>query len=859
MARRSAQHDTIDIQEMGDEIKPPWTPARGRIHSPLWSGLVPALIALAGLAILDSRDDLAIIGFFALVPLTTALSGNERSTAVVAVMTLIVVVLSGTWNDNYDTVDYWVRSGLVAVGSLFACYVAAAISRSNRTSTRNELLNRVGAGGAERSTLDGTLELITDVVVPEIADICMIDSIAGERLERLAVRAAEPRRAEVEPRLLARRPSVAPEVAFGESSEPVVNRLVDDHDLVALGQSADDLAFLRTLGVRSYVALALRSRGRRIGALTLVRAWSGRRFDDDDVAFARVLADRFALALDNAGLFSDLESVEMRMDAVMEVLDEPVAITERGGRLIFANQAAVALAGRDSFQDLLEPDDDAPGFDIYDEDGDLVARDAFPWDLPDAEIIRLVDPSRGDETWLRARSRTMSALDDRPIYAVTAFEDVSEMKFAEFAQSVFMSTAELLSAETDPELMLQKLAGLLTPRLADACGVLMPDGQGMLTLTAIADIDRSREGVLREFLAGHPISPTGLGMPEVLRARFPIVYDTTRPDDWPGAAVDIATAMRTLGYGSVMVQPLRIGDRLIGLIGFANRAERRAFTALEQRVALRISERVALAVDNARIASQRSEIAATLQSGLRPPVLPEVPGWSFAALYNPAGTENQAGGDFYDLVPIDDGWMVMVGDVTGHGARAASLTALARYTLRTAAALTDPVRALSVLNDSLLARADGALCSVAILTLDQASAGEVRIAVAGHPAPVLLRDGATSAIRPAGPVLGAFDDAGWETEVLSLAHGDQLLVYTDGVVEARVRDGRFGEERLCRCIADVDGPDDAIARIRAELERFAVGELDDDAAALAVMRTAIEGPGSKASAEQQPELKVSPS
>ena len=75
--------------------------------------------------------------------------------------------------------------------------------------------------------------------------------------------------------------------------------------------------------------MALQSRGRRIGVLTLIQASSGRRHDEEDVRFSQVLADRIALTLDNAGLFSDLESVELRMDTVMGVLDEPVTITER--------------------------------------------------------------------------------------------------------------------------------------------------------------------------------------------------------------------------------------------------------------------------------------------------------------------------------------------------------------------------------------------------------------------------------------------------------------------------------------------------------------------------------------------------
>jgi len=89
-------------------------------------------------------------------------------------------------------------------------------------------------------------------------------------------------------------------------------------------------------------------------------------------------------------------------------------------------------------------------------------------------------------------------------------------------------------------------------------------------------------------------------------------------------------------------------------------------------------------------------------------------------------------------------------------------------------------------------------------------------------------------VHPAGPILGAFEDASWEIETLALEPGDRLLVYTDGVIEARGSNGRFGEDRLSRCVGEVDGPEEAIARIRKELADFTVGDLEDDAAALAV-------------------------
>ena len=96
-----------------------------------------------------------------------------------------------------------------------------------------------------------------------------------------------------------------------------------------------------------------------------------------------------------------------------------------------------------------------------------------------------------------------------------------------------------------------------------------------------------------------------------------------------------------------------------------------------------------------------------------------------------------------------------------------------------------PLDALSQLNRALLAQRGGALCSVAAMTLSWPEGTAVEAAVAGHPPPLLISDGAVTEIALRGPVLGAFDDAGWELEQVPLSYGEQLVVYTDGVTEAR--------------------------------------------------------------------------
>src|SRR4029079_3992736 len=122
-----------------------------------------------GLALLDARPEWVITGFFAVVPFTTALGGNPRVTAVVAVIALVVAAVSGTWNDNYDTAEYWARFGLGLAASGFSIYIALMIDRSNRTARRLQLLNEVASEAGEKPSLAATLERITELAVPELA------------------------------------------------------------------------------------------------------------------------------------------------------------------------------------------------------------------------------------------------------------------------------------------------------------------------------------------------------------------------------------------------------------------------------------------------------------------------------------------------------------------------------------------------------------------------------------------------------------------------------------------------------------------------------------------------------------------
>jgi serine phosphatase RsbU (regulator of sigma subunit)/ketosteroid isomerase-like protein len=296
---------------------------------------------------------------------------------------------------------------------------------------------------------------------------------------------------------------------------------------------------------------------------------------------------------------------------------------------------------------------------------------------------------------------------------------------------------------------------------------------------------------------------------------------------------------------SFVTVELRARGRPTGMLSIGVSHSGRRFHQDDAHFAGILAGRVALALDNAGLFSdlerserERSEIAETLQRGLLPPPLPHIPGWAVAAMYRPAGAENEIGGDFYDAFRIAGGWMVVIGDVTGRGAKAASVTALARYTLRTAAALTgDPVVALESLNRELLSRRGGALCSVAAMAIDEDPSRPLRLAIAGHPAPLLVDGDSVVEATVSAPVLGAFSDASWEVERIDVRSGQQLVVVTDGVIETVGVEDRFGEHRLQVALAGATSPAMAARKLEAALHAFSAGALDDDAAIVAIAPT----------------------
>jgi PAS domain S-box-containing protein len=242
-----------------------------------------------------------------------------------------------------------------------------------------------------------------------------------------------------------------------------------------------------------------------------------------------------------------------------------------------------------------------------------------------------------------------------------------------------------------------------------------------------------------------------------------------------------------------------------------------------------IASYAAIAIDNARLYEQSYRIATVLQESLLPPTLPAIDGLAVSASYDAGSTS--VGGDFYDVFPLpDDEWAFVIGDMCGQGPEAASRTALARHSVRTAAILErDPSAVLGVLNRALLERNEpDRFCSAVYGRLRHLDDGVmIELANAGHPAPIVRRaDGSIEHLSSAGPVLGVVDAPEFEPLSMRLREGDTLVLYTDGVIEARSPGGAlFGEDALDALVCSTEPP--ALAKV---IERAVLGFRDSERA-----------------------------
>lgn len=308
-----------------------------------------------------------------------------------------------------------------------------------------------------------------------------------------------------------------------------------------------------------------------------------------------------------------------------------------------------------------------------------------------------------------------------------------------------------------------------------------------------------------------------------------------------GAGIRTTLATAAAVGGETVVLPLVARNRVIGMLTLGKPSDDH-FRQEILELAEDLSRRAALALDNARLYSERMAISQSLQRSLLPPGLPDVPNVEIEVIYRAAGEGNEVGGDFYDVFPIRDGaYGFAIGDVCGTGPEAAAVTGLARHALRLLAreGFSGPA-VLERLNAAILdegARSRFLTLLYGELWPQEDGSALLKVVCAGHPLPLRLQqDGTVEAAAEPQPLLGVIDDLELYEQTVTLEPGDVLLCVTDGVTERREGTRMLGDDGLADVLANCTGlTAGAVAsRILRAVERFAAEPASDDMAILAM-------------------------
>jgi serine phosphatase RsbU (regulator of sigma subunit) len=292
---------------------------------------------------------------------------------------------------------------------------------------------------------------------------------------------------------------------------------------------------------------------------------------------------------------------------------------------------------------------------------------------------------------------------------------------------------------------------------------------------------------------------------------------------WTGAVVPIATPAEVLA--SLTIVSMRPGAPITQ-------------ETLDE--AARIGAQAALAIDNARLYHQQKEFADTMQRSLLPQTVPQLAGLELGDAYE-SSARVEVGGDVYDFMELPGGQLaIALGDVTGHGIEAAADMAMAKFVFRSLAREhPEPSDFLQAANDVIVDEiAPGKFITLVYLLIDPAS-GAVAVAGAGHPAPRIIRaGGALEPLDARGLVLGIEPGQTYEGVRARLDEGDTVVLYTDGVLEARRDRELYGFARLDAALARERNraPEELARAVLDDCRAFARGELADDCAIVVVRR-----------------------
>ncbi|WP_329114037.1 SpoIIE family protein phosphatase [Streptomyces sp. NBC_01353] len=445
------------------------------------------------------------------------------------------------------------------------------------------------------------------------------------------------------------------------------------------------------------------------------------------------------------------------------------------------------------------------------------------------------DPDH-DRTWSCSYAPLLDG-SGRRLGLIASLIDITEgqraLVEAERARHRFALLAEAgtrIGTTLDLSQTAEEIVQVLVPQLADSADVQM--------LESVIEPDEagaSSQGLLRRLAAvfPDPTAPTALLAPgqtfqiplgtvyeQVITDARPMnLYHSDLPALFPDPRTDPLKAYFVANIGSARLVPLVARGKVLGAVTVTRLREREPFDEQDCVLVDELVARAALNIDNARMYTTQREAALTLQRSLTNSALPKVDGLELTGRYLPA-SDHDVGGDWFDVITLPEGRTgLVIGDVMGHGIHAAAVMGQLRTAVRTLARHGVPPAQLLRSLDAAVADLGEDEMATCVYAVHDPATGGVVIARAGHPPPaVATADGAITFLEgPPGTPLGT-GAQDFRTEELRLPPGSLLVLYTDGLIEARDRDLDQGMDQLAQALLHIEQPlsqlcDDILAQL----------------------------------------------
>lgn len=748
----------------------------------LWTiACVLLLAAMAALAVVLDPE-IRLISPLVLPPLIASMTTTPRRTAFVIALSLAasiaiaVFVFPGFW-----TTDSLLRVAVIVVGCGLALWISILGERDLRTRRRLALIN---SARLELDAADGMEEDLVSfarAAAIDFAQWAFVDIRVGTDESQRITTTSE--------NLVPRGEAAVPRAEVSSTAVAYAERAQRDGPVHVVDADAElrDALFVdyRPARREAFDVLILPVTAGEVSATYfLVCPNPHPPWGEAELAQTASLARAAALAARNDQLIdqltyaeSELRASHDQVDAIIGGIADGVAAQRADGVMTFVNEIAAEMFGFDSAEELIgRPFTEvADRMELRDESGDpfdpeqLPSRRALRGEQRPEAMLRYTIKATGREWWTLVKSRAIFDEHGEPLMAISVIEDQTGRRGRELAVRFLADASRVLNEPGPPVETAAALAAACVPDIADWCAVDLADGSGTLTRVA------NHSGPV-ETTAGE---------------RSAQVFNTGVPELLDGG--DLATVGAAIGFDvagesprGAIVAPLSARGEPIGTISLALTRQGTRYTEYDLETAIELGRRAGISLDASFDMQRREKMLETLQKSLLPSRLPSLSGMEIAARFRPAQVDLDVSGDFYDAFAMGDGsYALVIGDVCGKGPEAAAITALTRYTIRTEAMRqSNPAELLRTLNEAMLTQAgEDQFCTVAVARVSTRLDGGRRLDVvsAGHPLPILVRDGDREALGRPGTLLGVVPDPDLPVSSVELLTGDALVLYTDGL------------------------------------------------------------------------------